>query len=308
MFNDSAQQRLLLETYQLVLDHLKQFAPGKVARYIHTRQKRRLQKKNYTDILPALAYCASGGRLDESARREDVCRLCACWMLYTLSARIFDDIVDQEGERNPWNKHGIIQALPTGLFFLGVAQTIVSRMSLDGELIGAINDAFGRAIAFAAQAELKSATRRHQQVTLPQYFDNITGKTGVVFGLGAWMGGRLHSRDEQLLNCLMQYGINAGIGGQIIDDCGNIRIDLERGVFTLPIIYATQNDQTLLPHLMVSPARKDSIRQLERAIKRTGALDYARTTAGVFYGSALESVSGLPDTTCLQQYLQNPLE
>ena len=306
MFDDSAQQCLLLETYRLVLDHLTQFAPGKVARYIHARQKRRLQKKNYTDILPALTYYASGGRLDEPAKREDVRRLCACWMLYTLSARIFDDIVDQEGEHNPWNKHGTVQALPTGLFFLGVAQTIISRMTLDGELIVVVNDAFGRAIAFAAQAELKSATRRHQQVTLPQYFDNITGKTGVVFGLGAWMGGRLHTRDEQVLNCLMQYGINAGIGGQIIDDCGNIRVDLERGVFTLPIIYATQNDQTILPQLTIPSTGKDDIRQLERAIKRTGAVDYARTTASVFYSSALEWVSGLPDMTCLQQYLQNP--
>ena len=306
MFDDSAQQRLLLETYQLVLDHLTQFGPGKVARYIHTRQKRRLEKKNYTDILPALTYYASGGRLDEPAMREEVCRLCACWMLYTLAARIFDDIVDQEGEHNPWNKHGTVQALPTGLFFLGVAQTIISRMTLDGELVAVINDAFGRAIAFAAQAELKSATRRHKPVTLPQYFDNITGKTGVVFGLGAWMGGRLHTCDKQVLNCLMQYGINAGIGGQIIDDCSNIRIDLERGVFTLPIIYATQDDQSILSRLTTPSTQKDEIRQLERVIKRAGALATARTTAVTFYCSAMEWVSGLPDTTCLQSYLQTP--
>lgn len=306
MFDDLAQQRLLLETYRLVLDHLTQFSPGKATRYIHTRQKRRLEKKNYTDILPALTYYASGGRLDEPTKRDEVCRLCACWMLYTLSARIFDDIVDEEGERNPWNKHGIAQALPTGLFFLGVAQTIVSQMTLDRELVAVINDTFGRAIAFAAQAEIKSATRRYQPVTLPQYFDHIAGKTGVVFGLGAWMGGRLHTCDEQVLNCLMQYGINAGIGGQIVDDCSNIRIDLARGVFTLPIIYATQEDQNILSQLTTASTHKDEIRQLERAIKRTGAFATARTTAGVFYNSALEWASGLPDVTCLQSYLQNP--
>ena len=121
--------------------------------------------------------------------------------------------------------------------------------------------------------------------TPERYFEAIAGKTARLFSLAASIGAKASQASEPVVSALTRYGHELGMAFQISDDildviAGEAEIgkpagsDLRQGVYTLPVIYALEEDPSLRPILVEGfddaeiPAIVDSIvatRGIERA-------------------------------------------
>jgi octaprenyl-diphosphate synthase len=139
------------------------------------------------------------------------------------------------------------------------------------------------------------------------YLDVIERKTAVLFAaatrLGAVLGG-LSSADE---DALARYGLDLGFAFQIADDVldyasdastlgKNIGDDLAEGKPTLPLIHAIARSEPAEAERLRAAVRtggREALGDVLKAIRATGALDYARERAHGYARSAREALSVL---------------
>ncbi|MCP5097297.1 MAG: hypothetical protein GY943_17260, partial [Chloroflexi bacterium] len=191
-------------------------------------RRKRGNAGHYVDIFPALAAVAAGGDAQQAIP------LAAAWTLFMFAARVFDDLLDDEGHEHEWWQ-GETAVSTTGMFAIGAANVALSYID-DCTQQRDIAEAFNKLLALAAKAEGKRPFV--QQASLEQYFIDIASKTGLVFATGAWSGGVIAGASESTLNALYQFGLNLGMMEQIVDDCQDVLVDAQNGVWTLPVLYA----------------------------------------------------------------------
>lgn len=179
------------------------------------------------DLLPTLVCEAAGGSAESSLP------LSAAWTLFFFASKIFDNIQDDEGHEEAWMCAGIPQAVSYGLTLIGIASEILESVGA-GETHKEITRAFGRNFALAAKTQATSTN----DLDIEGYFTTIIGSTANLCATAAWAGARLATDEFQLLNACHEYGLNAGIGFAIINDCCGVEKDILRGTYKLPLIHA----------------------------------------------------------------------
>ncbi|MCA9921207.1 MAG: polyprenyl synthetase family protein [Anaerolineales bacterium] len=253
------------------------------------RQKR-IDTGVYVDIFPALASVASGGDV------QQVIPLSAAWTLFMFAARVFDDLFDGEGYEHEWWQSETAVST-TGMFAIGAANVALSYIG-DCTQQRDIAEAFNKLLVLAAKAEGKRPFVQH--TSLEQYFTDIASKTGLVFATGAWSGGVIAGGDESTLNALYQFGLNLGMMEQIVDDCQDVLIDVQNGVWTLPMLYA------LAEAKKVGDGRFHNLLSQPKAISQWGddvqsflakydAVNWSLKVAEVYQCQAMSALAKLPD-------------
>jgi octaprenyl-diphosphate synthase len=141
-----------------------------------------------------------------------------------------------------------------------------------------------------------------------RYMQVIRYKTAKLFEAAAQLGVRLAGSEEAAIELAGEYGRSLGTAFQVIDDVldyagdtddtgkvvGN---DLREGKPTLPLIYVMQQGQPEEKALVrdaISNGGVEDIAPILKAIKRTGALEYARGKAESEAARARETLTGLP--------------
>lgn len=150
------------------------------------------------------------------------------------------------------------------------------------------------------------------------YLQVIRCKTAKLFEaatrLGAVISG-VPQRDEE---AMAQYGMHIGTAFQLIDDVldysgsatemgKNIGDDLAEGKATLPLIYAMRNGSPQEARVVRDAIERGGIAELNPvldAIRRTGALDYARQQAQAEVRVASHAIAHLPRSTHLDCLLE----
>lgn len=241
----------------------------------------------FTDTLPILTCMALGGN------GESAIPLAATWVLYLITGRIFDDIQD---------KGAPLSSMNLGLGALACAQIPLSYIhrfsepSLVTTLVKQCN------YAFAAGSYSQAKQWAYSVPSEEAYFENIFGKSGNFFGTAAWSGGYVSSPNppELHLNALYNYGFAAGIMFQIEDDCRDLSEDIDRGFFTLPVIYAITNKNHPAYDTLTSLLSKGKLPVAERKIvidmmHSCNAINMAFHTAKLYMVQAQKSLDDLPD-------------
>jgi octaprenyl-diphosphate synthase len=133
-------------------------------------------------------------------------------------------------------------------------------------------------------------------------------KTAGLFSGCARLGAVLGKQPESVVDSLAEYGRNAGLAFQLVDDLLDftaspaqlgkpVLSDLKEGKVTLPLIYALASDgasgrrlvATVLDEKDFKTVRPDQIMQL---VHETGALDRVRMLANDFADRAKASLNG----------------
>jgi heptaprenyl diphosphate synthase len=115
------------------------------------------------------------------------------------------------------------------------------------------------------------------------------------------LGGLVGGADATLLDRLASYGVSIGVGFQIVDDVLDIAAeeqdtgkrrgnDLRNGNYTLPVIYALE-EQPALAELLSADAPLDALIDF---VKSTAALARASEDAKHWIAQAVDAVRGLP--------------
>lgn len=254
------------------------------------RAKRFASSYAYVDVLPILTCVAVGGDPDKAIP------LAAAWTLYSLAARIFDDLQDDEGHDNLWNQAGWQGALPVGLYAVGAAQASLAHLAADSQTRNEIWGAFGQTMALAAIAQGQS----DKYDSVEDYFKNQAAKTGLVFATGSWSGGRLVLEPgNKALDALYQYGLNAGMMVQILDDCRDLGgVDLSSGTITLPVIYAlaqqSHPEWSRLHALLADESHVEHLETIITLLSEFGAVEWSLRVAQVYKKKAIAALVPFP--------------
>ena len=273
-------QQIILPTFDWPeFDHL-----------ITNYRQKRINTGVYIDIFPALVAVASGGDVQQAIP------LAASWTLFMFAARMFDDLLDGEGHEHEWWQ-GETAVSTTGLFAIGAANYALSYLD-DCARQREIAEAFNKLLAMAAKVEGKRPLSKH--ASIEDYFADIASKTGLVFATGAWSGGVIAGGAESTLNALYQFGLKLGMMEQIVDDCQDVLVDLEKGVWTLPIFYAIsaekKGENGRLQSLLSQPeATSQWGEAVQTILGEYDAINWSLTVAEVYQCQAIAALGKLPD-------------
>jgi len=142
------------------------------------------------------------------------------------------------------------------------------------------------------------------------YFDVIRRKTAKLFEAAAELGATLGGAAPETVQSLARYGMHLGTAFQLVDDVldysgelsaigKNLGDDLAEGKMTLPLIRAIATGDAATASLLrdaITHGRLAEFQPVLDALKRTGALDYARECAARESEAAASCVAGLPDS------------
>lgn len=155
--------------------------------------------------------------------------------------------------------------------------------------------------------ELKEITGEPRVPTEREYLERIELKTASLYAACCQGAAMLADADAEIVATLGSFGTNFGLAFQIADDVldldgddetlgKHVGQDLERGMLTLPMIYALDELGPAVGRRFLA-ARKSSeeTRDLLKDVRRTSGIDRARERAGHFRSLALAVLETLPD-------------
>jgi octaprenyl-diphosphate synthase len=162
-----------------------------------------------------------------------------------------------------------------------------------------------------AQGELLQLTQRgNLKITADQHLTILAEKTGKLFEVAAVMAGIVAGANRPTQDALAAYGMQLGIGFQLIDDVldyqGNtdtlgkrLGDDFSDGSLTLPLIYALEHG-TPVQQTFISQAIRggnvDDLAEIQDILVKTGALQYSRALAQQYVAKAISAIEGFPGT------------
>jgi octaprenyl-diphosphate synthase len=234
-------------------------------------------------------------------------------MIHTATL-VHDDVLDEASTRrhvatvnSRWNNETSVllgDYLFTHAFHLAA--------SLDSALACRL---IGRATNLVCEGELAQIHERgNSNLTEEQYFQIIEGKTAELCAVSCYLGAHFTGASEAVVQAMESYGRNLGIAFQIADDlldvCGTeketgktLGSDLEKQKLTLPLIRllakSTPDEQIRIRELLAHPSAA-SRQEINRLLRSTDALDYARRRAFDYVARARASLACLVDSPAKQ--------
>ena len=150
------------------------------------------------------------------------------------------------------------------------------------------------------------------------YLRVIRFKTAKLFQAATQVGAILGNASAAVESALADYGMHLGTAFQLIDDVldysgdlhetgKNIGDDLAEGKPTLPLIYvmrAGNEEEKAVVRQAIEHGGKADLERVVAAIRRVGALDYARSKARAEAAVAIERLEGIPGSACRDSLLQ----
>lgn len=224
---------------------------------------------------------------------------------------LHDDVVDnsplRRGQASANSLFGNATSVLVGDFLYSRAfQMMVSTKKIP--LLKAISEA---AIFIAEGEMMQMANIGNLKISEATYLLIIQKKTAKLFETAAQVGGIIAKANKKIQKTLMDYGINLGMAFQLMDDVldyeGNaektgkkIGGDLAEGKLTLPLIFLIQQNNAQITQTIqdaLFSTSKKHFGSVVRAMKLSGALNYAKNKAKTFAEQAINAIDSLPENS-----------
>ncbi|OGR96938.1 MAG: hypothetical protein A2902_07700 [Elusimicrobia bacterium RIFCSPLOWO2_01_FULL_64_13] len=240
-----------------------------------------------------------------AASAEDAAAIAAAVELIHSATLVHDDIVDRAVLRRlkpAVNIHfGEEVAVLLGDFLYSKAFEMIARVGdpvIDSWIAGTTR--------VMCEGELDQLRHRFQpDLTLEEYFSFIDRKTASLIACCARAGGRLGGLGKREQESLADFGRNAGISFQIVDDIldlvgtesrigKTLRTDAGNGKMTLPLILLRESlrgpDRDAFERAIRSPSRED--RDFQRWIQSRDIIEQAERRALEYFDRAGRAIAG----------------
>ena len=231
---------------------------------------------------------------------------------------VHDDIMDNDEIRRGRNAVHIEYDMPTAInagdAMLAIAfERLVMSANIDLQDIPSLVNRIAwmvRRVSEGQQLDIEFENR--ERVTEDEYLEMIEGKTAVMFLICAELGARVAGADEEVVQCLADWGRSLGLCFQLMDDLIDVLSDSEtlgkptgsdvaQGKQTLMVIHAlSQPDSEAKSRLLsvlgtCENATEDMIKDGVEALNELGSIDYARAKANEYHQHAHACLDRLPD-------------
>lgn len=226
-----------------------------------------------------------------------------------LATLVHDDIIDdsklRRGIETVQSRFGKEYAVYIGDFLFCQCITMVSEYDYTVENLRDIS----KAISKICMGEISQYHLRYiKSMNLRKYLRIISGKTAALFAISFYIGAREGKCSEKICKLLGRIGYNIGIAFQIIDDLldfngdmellgKNTQNDLKKGYYTLPLIYAMENDKEdeIIKILEKSILEDKDIDKINRLVRKYDGIKRAKKIADRYTQRAFDHIDKLPD-------------
>ena len=248
-------------------------------------------------LRPALLLLCAGacGQISDPA-----VRLAAAVELVHSGSLLHDDVLDEaetrRGTESAWRKWGISQAVLVGDYLAATAYRYLSEHDDNGYL-----NVLAQTVGEMCEAELLSL-ERGDEIDEQAYLQVIGGKTAALFSASCRLGAKAAGAPDDVQSELAAFGHDLGLAFQITDDLLDLYGDAEkvgksvgqdqsRGVLTLSVIYALENDDSgriarLVEELSEETGGKEARATLAARVEQAGGRSYAEQCARDYVASA----------------------
>ncbi|MCP4358164.1 MAG: polyprenyl synthetase family protein [Chloroflexi bacterium] len=256
--------------------------------------------KQIRPVLLLLVCQAAGGDWQQA-----VPAAAAIELLHNFSL-IHDDIEDasptRRGRKTVWQIWGIEQAINTGDAMFALAHIAMNRLHDRGVSANIVVRALRRfdetcvRLTQGQQADMAFETR--DTVMVDEYLDMITGKTAVLLSLCAELGALIAGQNKQTVSHYTQFGLDAGLAFQVIDDILGIwgdesligksaSTDISTKKKTLPVLYGLEKSAALRNLYLSAEPDNAFVEQVVALLNEIGSRDFATQKATAYTQSAL---------------------
>lgn len=231
---------------------------------------------------------------------------------------VHDDIMDDDEIRRGRNAVHIEYDMPTAInagdAMLAIAfERLVMSANIELHDIPSLVNRIAwmvRRVSEGQQLDIEFETR--ERVTEDEYIEMIEGKTAVMFQICAELGARVAGADDEVIECLAEWGRSVGLCFQLMDDLIDVLSDsatlgkptgsdVAQGKQTLMVIHAlSQPDSEAKSRLLsvlgkCEDATESMVQDGIAALGELGSIDYARERANEYHQHAHACLDRLPD-------------
>ncbi|MGA0331252.1 MAG: isopentenyl-diphosphate delta-isomerase [Candidatus Poseidoniaceae archaeon] len=231
---------------------------------------------------------------------------------------VHDDIMDDDEIRRGRNAVHIEYDMPTAInagdAMLAIAfERLVMSANIELQDIPSLVNRIAwmvRRVSEGQQLDIEFETR--DRVSEEEYLEMIEGKTAVMFQICAELGARVAGADEEVVQCLAEWGLSVGLCFQLMDDLIDVLSDsatlgkptgsdVAQGKQTLMVIHAlSQPDSDTKSRLLsvlgtCEDATESMIQDGIAALDELGSIAYARAKANEYHQRAHACLDRLPD-------------
>lgn len=265
--------------------------------------------KQIRPVLLLLVCQAAGGDWQQA-----VPAAAAVELLHNFSL-IHDDIEDasptRRGRETLWQLWGIEQAINAGDAMFALAHLALNRLYDRGvpaeRVVRALRRFDETCVRLTQGQHADMGFEERDQVSVADYIEMITGKTAVLLSLCAELGALVAGQDDTTIAHYAQYGLDAGLAFQVIDDILGIwgdelligksaSTDISTKKKTLPILYGLEQSAELQNLFTQQETDNHFVNQAVALLNQTGARDFATAKATAYTQSALGNLEAAHPT------------
>lgn len=226
-----------------------------------------------------------------------------------LATLVHDDIIDdsklRRGCESIQYKYGKEYAVYIGDFLFCQCLIMLSEYEYKMDNMRSL----AKAISKICMSEIRQYNFRYiTKMNLRNYLKIISGKTAALFTLSFYLGAQESGCDKKVSRTLGKIGYNIGMAFQIIDDIldysGNTEelgknslVDLKRGYYTLPLIYAMEDSRgdEILDILNSKELDNNDIKKLVEKVKGYKGIEKSKKLANRYTQRAFSYIDKLPN-------------
>lgn len=255
------------------------------------------------------AYALLCSKIGPEQDQAKAIALAASLETFHIATLIHDDVIDQaDTRRGKATLHNLYDnkfAIYAGDYLFSVCFSILSDYSSSFS-----NDAYNsKSIEKILTGELEQLHSRFQlPKSVKSYLSRISGKTARLFALSCYVGAVESKASKEEVRRAWNMGHYIGMAYQITDDILDyegdgekmgkpVMKDAEQGIYTLPVIYAMQDDPESVAEILSrgDTLSKRELDQLMVYIERAQGIEKARNIARRYTEKALQQLDKLPD-------------
>lgn len=254
------------------------------------------------------AYCLLFSQFHAADRQKIIALAAAVETLHTATL-IHDDVIDQSpvrrGQSTIAAQFGNDVAVYAGDYLFVVCFQLIAHYASDLRSVQQDSASMERIL----NGEMAQMARRYNvAITIADYEQQVTGKTGQLFALAAFIGAYESGQPLRFAKQCETIGLNIGIAFQLLDDILDytstpdqmgkpVHEDIRQGVYSAPLILAMADHRAEFAPLLNQGAKMsdEAVAAVVKLIAQYDGLGQAQALAEQYTKKAIAGLSQLPD-------------